>query len=295
MLTLKGLYVAMVTPFKKGKIDTEGMQSNIEFLIKNHVAGVVPCGTTGESATLSWQEHMDTVSMVTEYCKGRCQVIAGAGSNNTSEAVEAAKHAKKAGADAALVITPYYNKPTQEGLFRHFEKVAGESEIPIVIYNVPSRTGVNLLPSTLERLLEIKNIVGVKEASGNISQISEIHCRCNDRITILSGDDGMTLPILSVGGMGVISVVGNIAPKEMAEMIRLWFSGDVKGALRTHNWLFELCNAMFYETNPMPVKTAMNHLGLAAGEFRLPMVPMQEINKKKLFAVLDQFGLSAVK
>lgn len=292
MISLKGLYVAMVTPFRNERVDEAGLKNNIEFLINNGVAGVVPCGTTGESATLSWEEHRHVVDLAVEVCRGRVQVIAGAGSNNTAEAVEAAKYAKKAGADAALVITPYYNKPTQEGLFRHFEIVAKETGIPMVLYNVPGRTSVNLLPSTVERLAKIDNIVAVKEASGNITQIGEIKKRCGDRITVLSGDDAMTLPVLAIGGTGVISVVGNIAPREMAELIRLWNDGDLKGATELHYRLFDLCNAMFYETNPAPVKTAMNLMGLSAGDLRLPMVPMQEDSKRKLMSAMGDFGFN---
>ncbi len=292
MISLKGLYVAMVTPFRNERVDEAGLKNNIEFLINNGVAGVVPCGTTGESATLSWEEHRHLIDFAVETCRGRIQVIAGAGSNNTAEAVEAAKYAKKAGADAALVITPYYNKPTQEGLFRHFETVAKEAGIPMVLYNVPGRTSVNLLPATVERLAKIDNIVAVKEASGNITQISEIKKRCGDRITVLSGDDAMTLPVLALGGTGVISVVGNIAPREMSELIRLWTEGDLKGATELHYRLFDLCNAMFYETNPAPVKTAMNLMGLAAGDLRLPMVPLQEDTKRKLMTAMGDFGFN---
>jgi len=292
MISLKGLYVALATPFRNERVDEQGLKDNIEFLIKNGVAGVVPCGTTGESPTLSWEEHKHVVDLAIEICKGRVQVIAGAGSNNTKEAADAAKHAKKAGADAALVITPYYNRPTQEGLYCHFETVAKESGIPMVLYNVPGRTGVNLLPATLERLAKIDNIAAVKEASGNITQISEIRKRCGERIAILSGDDAMTLPVLAVGGTGVISVVGNIAPREMSELIRLWHEGDIKGATELHYRLFDLCNAMFYETSPAPVKTAMNLMGLAAGDLRLPMVPIQEETKRKLMSAMRDFGFN---
>lgn len=291
MLTLNGLYIAVITPFKSGKIDEAGFKKNIDFLIENGAAGIVPCGTTGESATLSWAEHQHVVDIAVKQSGGRCQVIAGAGSNNTIEAVEAAKHAKEAGADAALVITPYYNKPTQEGLYKHFEKVAKESDIPLVLYNVPGRTGVNLLPQTVEKLCKFENIVGIKEASGNITQICEIKKRCGDRIAVISGDDAMTLPILSIGGVGVISVVGNIVPKEMSEMIRLWFDGNIEASRTLHYKLLDLCNAMFYETNPAPVKTAMNLLGMSAGELRLPMVTMQEESTKKLISVLEKIGL----
>lgn len=291
MQTLKGLYVALVTPFKNGKVDEAGLRANIDFVLENGASGVVPCGTTGESATLSWQEHKDVVSLAVDHVKDRAQVIAGAGSNNTLEAVEAAKHAKESGANAALMITPYYNKPTQEGLYRHYERVTGEIDIPIVVYNVPGRTGVNLLPATLERLCKLPGIVGVKEASGSIDQICEIKHRCGDDLVILSGDDAMTLPILSIGGTGVISVVGNVAPREMADMIDAWHSGDVARARELHFRLFDLCNAMFLETNPIPAKTAMAMMGMPSGDFRLPLVPMSEGTRGQLAQVMKDFGL----
>ncbi len=291
MINLKGLYVAIVTPFKSGKIDKEGLKANLDFLIKNGVSGIVPCGTTGESPTLSWEEHKDVVKTTIEYVNKRCSVIAGAGSNNTAEAVSAAKYAKDAGADAVLVITPYYNKPTQQGLYQHFKAVAQEADIPVVLYNVPGRTGVNLKPSTVKKLCEIKNIIGIKEASGDITQVCEIKRLCGDKITVLSGEDAVSLPILSAGGMGVISVVGNIVPKEMSDMIKFWHEGEIKKSYELHMKLFNLCQSMFYETNPIPVKTAMNALGLAAGDFRLPLVSMSEENKSRLFTEMEKFGL----
>lgn len=290
-MILRGCYVAIVTPFDdNGKVNDPVLRSNIEFLIGKGVAGVVPCGTTGESPTLSWEEHNHVVDVTLDAVKGRVQVIAGAGSNNTAEALAAAKHAKQMGADAILSITPYYNKPTQEGLFQHFKTIATQVDIPIVVYNVPGRTGVNLMPATLERLCEFKNIVAVKEASGNVLQISEIHRRCGDRLTILSGDDALTLPILVCGGSGVISVVGNFAPDRMTAIINAFFNGDMKKALALHEELMPVSQAMFIETNPIPVKTAMNLLGMNAGSLRLPMVPMSESNKKELIAVLQKHG-----
>jgi 4-hydroxy-tetrahydrodipicolinate synthase len=232
MIHLRGCYVAIVTPFdENGAVNEKALRSNIDFLISKGVAGIVPCGTTGESATLSWEEHNHVVDVALEQAKGRIQVIAGAGSNNTSESLNAAAHAREKGANAILCITPYYNKPTQEGLYRHFKTIATQVDIPIVVYNVPSRTGVNLLPETVERLCECANIVAVKEASGNVLQISEIHRRCGDRLTILSGDDPLTLPILACGGKGVISVAANFAPEKLIAMIDAFFANDAKTAL----------------------------------------------------------------
>lgn len=294
-MDFRGCYVALVTPFDaQSAIDEDGLCSNIDYLINNGVAGVVPCGTTGESATLSWEEHNRVVDITLNETKGRVCVIAGAGSNNTKEAIEAAKHAKNSGADAILCITPYYNKPTQEGLYQHYRAIVENVDIPIVVYNVPGRTGVNLLPETVERLCEFDSIVAVKEASGNLQQVSEIHRRCGDRLAILSGDDALTLPILACGGVGVISVVGNILPAKMSAMIKAFFNGKMEDALALHEELLPVCNAMFIETNPIPIKTAMNHLGFNAGTLRLPLVPMSDSNKQRLLSVLQSSGVKPV-
>jgi 4-hydroxy-tetrahydrodipicolinate synthase len=290
-MVLRGCYVAIVTPFSdKGAVSEKALRSHIDFLIGKGVAGIVPCGTTGESATLSWDEHNHVVDIALEQAKGKIQVIAGAGSNNTAESLAAAKHARSVGADAILCITPYYNRPTQEGLFQHFKAVATEVDIPIVVYNVPSRTGVNLLPETVERLCAFKNIVAVKEASGNVLQISEIHRRCGTRLTILSGDDSLTLPILACGGQGVISVVSNIAPEKMIAMINAYFARDTQTALALHEALMPLSQSMFLETNPIPIKAAMNLLGMNAGPLRLPLVTISERNKQELALVLRTYG-----
>ena len=292
-MKLQGCYVAIVTPFtSEGQVDEAGLRGNIEFLIERGVAGIVPCGTTGESATLSWDEHNRVVDIALEQVQGRIQVIAGAGSNNTRESIAAAKHAQKKGAQAILCITPYYNRPTQEGLYQHYKMIASTVEIPIVLYNVPSRTGVNMLPHTVERLCECASIIGVKEASGNLVNISEIHKRCGDRLTVLSGDDALTLPILACGGKGVISVVANIWPEKMVAMIEAVEKSDMAGALSLHETLLPVSNAMFIETSPGPVKTAMNHLGLAAGPLRLPLVAMENSNRTKLLAVLAESGIN---
>jgi 4-hydroxy-tetrahydrodipicolinate synthase len=294
-MNLHGCYVAVVTPFENdGSVDETGLRSNIEFLIEHGVSGIVPCGTTGESATLSWDEHNRVVDIALDQVKGRIQVIAGAGSNNTRESIAAAQHAKQKGAQAILCITPYYNKPTQEGLYQHYKMIATTVDIPIVLYNVPGRTGVNMLPQTVERLCEFKSIVAVKEASGNLVNISEIHKRCGDRLTILSGDDALTLPILACGGKGVISVVANIWPQKMVAMIDAVEKGDMALALSLHEALLPVSNAMFIETSPGPVKTAMNHLGLAAGPLRLPLVAMENSNRTKLLAVLAECGINRI-
>jgi 4-hydroxy-tetrahydrodipicolinate synthase len=294
-MLLKGCYVAIVTPFtESGEIDEKGLRSNIEFLISNGVSGIVPCGTTGESATLSWEEHNHVVDIALDQVKDRIQVIAGAGSNNTKESLNAAIHAKENGAEAILCITPYYNKPTQEGLYQHYKVLATTVDIPIIMYNVPGRTGVNLLPKTVERLCEFKNIIGIKEASGNILQISEIHKRCGDRLTILSGDDALTFPILACGGKGVISVVANIWPSKVVEMINAFEQKDFAKALSLHEELLPVSNAMFLETNPGPVKTAMNYLGLAAGPLRLPLVQMENDTRDKLISILKQAGIKQI-
>jgi 4-hydroxy-tetrahydrodipicolinate synthase len=282
-----GCYVAIVTPFKNdGSLNEDGLRSNIEFLISNGVAGIVPCGTTGESATLSWDEHKRVVDIAIEQAKGRVQVIAGAGSNNTNEAIEAALHAKKSGADAIMSITPYYNKPSQEGLYRHFKAVAEKADIPMVVYNVPGRTGVNMLPETVERLCaDIPQVAAVKEASGNVAQISDIHRRCGDRLAVISGDDGLTLPVLACGGKGVISVIGNVVPGKMSKMVDLYLKGDHAGALKIHEELLPLSQIVFIDTNPVPVKACMADAGLASGPVRLPLAPMSDVTMEKLMAV----------
>jgi len=283
-IVFRGCYVAICTPFKAdGSLDEAGLRSNVDFLISNGVAGIVPCGTTGESATLSWDEHKRVVEIVIEQAAGKVQVVAGAGSNNTTEAVEATKFAKKAGADAVMSITPYYNKPSQEGLYRHFKAVA-EVGMPMLVYNVPGRTGVNMLPETVERLCDIPQVVAIKEASGNITQISDIHRRCGDRLAVLSGDDGMTLPVLACGGVGIVSVIGNIVPGKMSKMVDLYFKGDHAGALKLHEELLPLSQIVFIDTNPVPVKACMNDLGLAAGPVRLPLAPMSDATMEKLMA-----------
>ena len=289
----KGSLVAMITPFtESGEVDEQGIKELVEFHIKNGTNGIVPCGTTGESPTLSYDEHKRVVEITINAVAGRVPVIAGTGSNCTREVLDLTSHAQKAGADAALIITPYYNKPTQKGLYLHFKKIAEEIDIPIVIYNVPSRTGVNMLPETLAQLAELKNIVAVKEASGNLDQMTQIVELCGEKITLLSGDDKLLLPVLSIGGKGVISVVANIIPKEVAEMIKDYEEGNYQKAKELFlSKIYPLSNAMFYETNPIPVKTSARLMGLPSGELRLPLCSMSENNLNKLKADLIKFGL----
>lgn len=292
-MQLQGCFVASVTPFdKNGAVDEKALRNHFDFMLSQGITGIVPCGTTGESATLSWEEHKRVVDIAIEHTHGKALVIAGAGSNNTAESISAALHAQEKGADAILSITPYYNKPTQEGLFQHFSSIAQKVTIPIVLYNVPGRTGVNLLPETIERLCVYSNIIAVKEASGDLTQISEIHRRCGDRITILSGDDALTLPTLSIGGKGVISVIGNLMPQKMVAMIEFFQKGNLTEALKMHEHLLPLNQSMFFETNPIPVKTAMNLLGMQGGALRLPLVSMGMHNKERLITVLRTYNLT---
>ena len=288
-----GSIVALVTPFRDGRVDEKGLRELIEYQMDNGTNGIVPCGTTGESATLSHKEHQHLVEITVDAVRKLVPVIAGTGSNSTEEAVGLTQHALVAGADAALMITPYYNKPTQEGLYQHFCKVASEVEIPIILYNVPSRTGVNLLPSTVARLAKIGNIVGIKEASGSLQQIIDIIALCGEDFIVLSGDDFLVLPILAVGGKGVISVVANVAPRDMAELVRAFQGGNLARAKALQYKLRPLNDAMFLETNPIPVKTALALMGKISGELRLPLCPMAEPNLNRLQATLKEYGVLA--
>lgn len=289
-MKFQGSMTAIVTPFKNDRVDEKAFKGLIEFQIKNGADAIVPCGTTGESATLSYEEHERVVEVAIEAVNGRIPVIAGAGSNSTQETIMLTRHAEKAGADAALLITPYYNKPTQEGLYQHYKAVAEEVALPMILYNVPGRTGVNMLSETVARLSEIKNIVGIKEATGNLQQVSDTIEFAGKGFVILSGDDFTTLPILSIGGHGVISVTSNIAPKEVSQMCKAFFEGDLAKAKKLHYKLQSLHRAMFLETNPIPVKTALAMMGKIAEEFRLPLVKMGEANRKKLEKTLADYG-----
>ena len=282
-----GAIVATVTPFRNGKVDAAGLRRLVEFQIRNGTDGIVPCGTTGESATLAYEEHERVIDLVVEAADGRVPVIAGTGSNNTKEAIVLTRYARKAGADAALVITPYYNKPTQKGLVAHFTAVAEAADIPIILYNVPGRTGVNMAAETVARLTEVKNIVGVKEASGNLAQICDILQMTPKTFCVLSGDDGLYFPMLALGAKGVISVVSNVAPKEMADLYDAFALGELALARDIHFRLWPLMQALFIETNPIPAKTALAMMGKIREEFRLPLCPMSDGNRKALAKVLS--------
>jgi 4-hydroxy-tetrahydrodipicolinate synthase len=287
----KGSMVAIVTPFRNGKVDEKALGDLIEFQIKNGTDVIVPCGTTGESATLSHEEHHRVVEFTVKTVNRRVPVVAGAGSNSTAETLELTTYAKKAGADGVLLITPYYNKPTQEGLFLHFRKVTESVDIPIILYNVPGRTSVNMLPSTVARLRTFKNIVGIKEATGDMKQVSELIRLCGADFDVISGDDFTTFPLLCLGGVGAISVTANIAPADAAAMFDAFFAGKREEALKYHFKLEPLHGPMFIETNPIPVKTSLALMGKIAEEFRLPLCPMADANKDKLKKALKEYGL----
>ncbi len=288
---IEGVLPALITPFTKdNRVDKDGIRQNIEFLIEGGVSGVVPCGTTGEAATLSIQEHEKVIENAIEYSS--VPVVAGTGSNNTTEALDLTKFARDAGADAALLITPYYNKPNDRGMLRHFMTIAEAVDIPIIIYNVPSRTGINLKPELTAELAKVSNIVGIKEASGSLDQITRIIELTKDEdFVVLSGDDGLTLPILSIGGTGVISVVANVAPKLVVSMVEAFRNGDMGRARELHLTLAPLIRAMFFETNPIPVKKAVELIGLPAGNLRLPLAPISPDNEKKLKIALKDLNL----
>ncbi|HOU71557.1 MAG TPA: 4-hydroxy-tetrahydrodipicolinate synthase [Methanothrix sp.] len=286
----RGVFPAIITPFLQDEsLDEEGLKRNIEYLNKTGIAGIVPCGTTGESATLTFEEHKRVVEIAVEASK--VPVIAGTGSNNTREAMELTRHAAKAGADAALLITPYYNKPNDRGMYEHFKRIAENCDIPIVLYNVPKRTGIDLKPELVAKLSRIKNIVAIKEASGSLSQQSQIieQTRSSDFV-LLSGDDDLTLPTMALGGQGVVSVVANVAPGKTVAMVEAVFKGDMEKARALHYELAPLVRAMFLETNPIPVKTAHKYLGLANGPLRLPLGEMAPANEAKLKEILERLG-----
>ena len=287
----KGSIVAVVTPFKNGRVDEKALGELIKWHISEGTHGIVPCGTTGESSTLDYEEHYRVIEITINAAKGKIPVIAGTGANSTDETIMITKKAKEMGADGALLVTPYYNKPTQEGLYRHYKKVAETVDIPIVPYNGPGRTGVNLLPATVARLAEIKNIVAIKEATGDMKQVSEVIRLCGDRISVLSGDDFTTLTLMALGGKGVISVVANVVPRDVSSMCSAWEKGDIEEARRLHFKLEPLNQAMFIETNPIPVKTALSMMGRIQEEFRLPLCPMSEANREKLKEILINQGV----
>ena len=287
----KGAIVAIVTPFKKGKVDEASLRKLIEFQIKNGTDGIVPCGTTGESSTLSHEEHDKVVEIAIDAVNKRVPVIAGTGSNSTAEAIRLTRHAYQAGADGALMVAPYYNRPTQEGLYQHYKAVAEAVPIPIIIYNIPGRTGVNINPDTLARLARIKNIVGVKEASGSIKQMSDVISLCGPKFDVLSGDDLFTLPLMSMGGRGVISVISNVAPADMAGLVDAFAAGDMKKAQALHFKMSGLIDALFIETNPTPVKAALSLMKKISYEVRLPLYKLSDANYEKVKKVMIGYGL----
>jgi 4-hydroxy-tetrahydrodipicolinate synthase len=291
-MSFRGAFTALVTPFKNGAVDEEAYRAFIEWQIEQGIDGVVPCGTTGEAATLSHAEQGQVIKICVDQVKGRVPVIAGAGSNNTREAIELTAMAKEAGADAALLITPYYNKPSPDGLVAHFKAIAAEAPMPTIVYNVPGRTGLNLKPQTLARIAkEVPEVIGVKEATGDLKQVTDIiECLGQDFI-VLSGDDFTVLPLLSVGGAGVISVTSNILPGKMAAMVAAFMKHDTIRAQALNLEMMPLNRAMFLETNPIPVKTALAFMGKMALEFRLPLVPLEAAHAEQLKQALSASGL----
>ncbi len=286
----KGSFVALVTPHRAdGSIDEKKIRELIDFQIENGTDGIVPCGCTGEAATLSYEEQKRLITITVEAVNKQVPVVAGTGSNNTREALELTKHAKKAGADGALLITPYYNKPTPEGQYRHYEKIAKEVDIPIVLYNVPSRTGISMLPETVARLSKIDNIVAIKEASGKLDQVSQILSLCD--ITVLSGEDSLNTPMISVGAKGVISVAANIIPEEIKEMVDSALNGKYEEAKKIHLKLMPIFKELFIETNPIPVKTALSLMDKIEANWRLPLCEMTSGNLTKFKGVLKKAGL----
>jgi 4-hydroxy-tetrahydrodipicolinate synthase len=286
-----GSIVAIVTPFKDGKIDEKALRELIEFQIENGTSGIVPCGTTGESATLSHEEHDRVIEITIDAVKKRVPVIAGTGSNSTTEALRLTRHAYEAGADGALMVCPYYNRPSQEGMFKHFKTIAESVPIPIVLYNIPGRTGINLLPETAFKLSCIPNIVGIKEASGSLKQIMDVINMCGTNFDVLSGDDIITLPIMALGGKGVISVLSNVAPADVSAMINAFNAGDISKAKQMHYKMMPLMDALFIETNPVPVKSALSMMGRIEYELRLPLCNMSDTNFNKLKQALVAYGL----
>ena len=288
----KGTYTAIVTPFKGGKVDEPALERLIKAQVKSGVDGIVPVGTTGESPTLSYEEHIEVVARAVEFAAGLVTVMAGTGGNSTKEAVYLTQEAEKAGADASLQVAPYYNKPTQEGLYQHFKTIANETELPIVLYSIPGRCGIEIGVETVQRLAgACKNIVGIKEAGGAPDRVSQLRAALGPKFVILSGDDSLTLPFMAVGADGVVSVASNVVPKEVSQMVRLFADGNSRAALKVHAKLFPLFRNLFIETNPIPVKAALVMKGLIEEEYRLPLVKMQAKNRDILKETLESCGV----
>lgn len=288
----KGTYTAIVTPFKDGKLDEPSLERLIKSQVKGGVDGIVPVGTTGESPTLSFEEHIHVIARSVEMAKGKVKVMAGTGGNSTDEAVYLTKAAEEAGADGSLQVAPYYNKPTQEGLYQHFRAIAKTTKLPIVLYSIPGRCGIEIAIDTVARLAkECKNIVGIKEAGGVPDRVSQLRAALGKDFVILSGDDSLTLPFMSVGADGVVSVASNVVPKEVSQMVRLFAKGDARGALKIHAKLFPLFRNLFIETNPVPVKAALAMKGMIEEEYRLPLVKMEAKNREVLKKTLESCGV----
>ena len=288
-MKFQGVYTALVTPFRNGQIDTDALNRLVDEQVAAGVAGIVPVGTTGESPTLTYEEHEQVIRMVVARAQGKCQIIAGTGANCTREAIEMTKRAKEDGADATLQVTPYYNKPTQEGLYRHFSEVADKGGLPVVLYNVPGRAGVPIAETTVARLSKNPMIAAIKEAGGSVDRVSAIKDLCD--ITILSGDDSLTLPMMAVGAEGIISVASNIIPADMVKMVSAFANGDLQTAMELHRRYYCLFRDQFVETNPIPIKAAMAMAGMIAEEYRLPLCELGEGNRAKLEASLKRCGI----
>jgi 4-hydroxy-tetrahydrodipicolinate synthase len=287
----KGSIVAIVTPFIKGAVDEKKLRELVDFQIENGTDAIVACGTTGESSTLDNEEHLNVIRIVFDQAGTRVPVIAGTGSNSTAEAIHLTREAKELGVAGVLLVTPYYNKPTQEGLYRHYSAIADAVDIPQILYNVPGRTGVNLLPETVARLAPHRNIVAIKEATGSLQQASEVIALCGGQIDVFSGDDFITFPMMACGAKGIISVLANIMPKEVADLTDAFFAGDLETARQLHLKTLKIGNAMFMESNPIPVKTALGLMGRCSDEVRLPLCPMSDANKARLTAIMKEYKL----
>ena len=287
----EGIHTALITPFRQGCVDEDALRAHVERQIEAGIDGLVPCGSTGESATLSHVEHRQVVEIVIDAAAGRVPVIAGTGSNSTREAIEFTAHARDAGAEGALLLSPYYNKPTQDGIYAHYATIAQETGLPLVVYNVPGRTASNIAPDTLARLAHLPGIVAVKEASGDLDQMAHVIAKSPPDFAVLSGDDSLTLPLLAIGGKGLISTSSNVAPRQVADLVRRFSSGDIAGAQSRHYELLPLFDVLFCETNPIPLKAALALQGFIGDEIRLPLTPITDANRERLAVVLKDLGL----
>ncbi|HRT58899.1 MAG TPA: 4-hydroxy-tetrahydrodipicolinate synthase [Candidatus Paceibacterota bacterium] len=287
-----GTYTAIVTPFKNGQLDEAALERLVKAQVKGGVDGIVPVGTTGESPTVDYEEHIHIIALAVKFAAGKIKVLAGTGGNSTSEAVHLTERAEKAGADGSLQVAPYYNKPTQEGLFQHFREVARKTRLPIILYSIPGRCGVEIGVDTVKRLAQAcPNIIGIKEAGGNPDRVSQLRAALGPKFEILSGDDALTLPFMAVGAQGVISVASNVIPRQVAQMVRAFARGDLRGAMNLHRKYYPLFKDLFIETNPVPVKAALAMMGLIQEEYRLPLVPMNPKNRQVLQATLQACGV----